>query len=441
MMKKLLIGLYALLTSVAACSFLMICYDLRWLILLVPLFLLCNLLPGFFWIRSKQKHLHFCCHGAQMLVIFLFSTAISFVYHLVLLFSWNAIGGGWMYLASVAVCVGVEAVVFWNGILCIYLTSVQLGIKYRVIGALCGLIPLANLVVLGKMLHIVFDEIRFEVEKEQVDTIRAAERICDTRYPILLVHGVFFRDFRFVNYWGRIPKALETNGARVYYGNQHSAATVADCAAELNARIRKIVEETGCEKVNIIAHSKGGLDSRYAMAYLGAEPYVASLTTINTPHRGCEFADFLLSKVSDEIKNRVAITYNAALHKLGEEKPDFLAAVNDLTASSCVERDKEMGVPEGIFCQSIGSVMPKASGGRFPMNYSYLFVKCFDGRNDGLVGEKSFQWGQNYRLLEPKGKRGISHGDMIDLNRENIEEFDVREFYVQLVADLKNRGL
>ena len=76
MMKKLLIGLYALLTSVAACSFLLIRYDLRWLILLVPLFLLCNLLPGFFWVRSKQKHLHFCCHGAQMLVIFLFSNAL-----------------------------------------------------------------------------------------------------------------------------------------------------------------------------------------------------------------------------------------------------------------------------------------------------------------------------------------------------------------------------
>jgi triacylglycerol lipase len=36
--------------------------------------------------------------------------------------------------------------------------------------------------------------------------------------------------------------------------------------------------------------------------------------------------------------------------------------------------------------------------------------------------------------------RGISHADMIDLNRENISGFDVREFYVQLVADLKRRG-
>ena len=38
-------------------------------------------------------------------------------------------------------------------------------------------------------------------------------------------------------------------------------------------------------------------------------------------------------------------------------------------------------------------------------------------------------------------KRGISHGDMIDLNRENIEGFDVREFYVGLVSELKAKGL
>ena len=32
------------------------------------------------------------------------------------------------------------------------------------------------------------------------------------------------------------------------------------------------------------------------------------------------------------------------------------------------------------------------------------------------------------------------NGDMIDLNRENIKGFDVREFYVQVVAGLKKMG-
>ena len=79
-----------------------------------------------------------------------------------------------------------------------------------------------------------------------------------------------------------------------------------------------------------------------------------------------------------------------------------------------------------------------------------LFVTSFammfnsyglDGENDGLVGESSFAWGEKYTLLRSKGTRGISHGDVIDLNRENIRDFDVRAFYSELVSDLRNRGL
>jgi triacylglycerol lipase len=43
-------------------------------------------------------------------------------------------------------------------------------------------------------------------------------------------------------------------------------------------------------------------------------------------------------------------------------------------------------------------------------------------------------------MLSAAGKRGISHGDVIDLNREKFDGFDVREFYVQLVSDLKQKG-
>ena len=87
-------------------------------------------------------------------------------------------------------------------------------------------------------------------------------------------------------FWGRIPKELRRNGATAYYGQQQSAAAVEDSGKELAERIRQIVETTGCEKVNIIAHSKGGLDSRAAIAHAGCAPYVATLTTINTPPPG-----------------------------------------------------------------------------------------------------------------------------------------------------------
>jgi triacylglycerol lipase len=99
-----------------------------------------------------------------------------------------------------------------------------------------------------------------------------------------------------------------------------------------------------------------------------------------------------------------------------------------------------MPQPEGVYCQSVGSVLKKAINGKFPLILTYQLVKEFDGPNDGLVGWESFQWGESYQLLEPEGRRGISHGDVIDMNRENIPGFDVREFYVQLVVKLKEKG-
>ena len=46
-------------------------------------------------------------------------------------------------------------------------------------------------------------------------------------------------------------------------------------AAEIAKKVKRITEQTGCEKVNVIAHSKGGLDCRYAITHLGLDRYVA----------------------------------------------------------------------------------------------------------------------------------------------------------------------
>lgn len=416
-----------------------------WLILvLLMCFLMTNIVPSIFNMRLQTARLRVCGNGCELLCLFLFSTVASIIYSCVGFagcFSAESVAANpKLWIINTLIVILVEAVIFWNGIIRVYMTSVQLGIRMRVIGILCGWIPIVHLIVLGMIIHTVSDEVAFENNKILLDKERESMQICRTKYPIMLVHGVFFRDFRYLNYWGRIPKELEKNGAVIYYGNHQSAASVADSAAELVERMKQILEETGASKLNIIAHSKGGLDCRYALSMLGAEEYVASLTTINTPHRGCEFADYLLSKISQKEKDVIANTYNAALKKLGDYSPDFLAAVNDLTVSACQARNEIVKDVDGVYYQSIGSKLNVASGGRFPLNFSYRLVHYFDGANDGLVGKNSFVWGDNYRFLIVKGKRGISHGDMIDLNRENIPDFDVREFYVQLVQELKKKG-
>ena len=178
----------------------------------------------------------------------------------------------------------VECLVFWVGMLRIYCTSVQLGIKWRLIGLLMGWIPILNLVILHRMMQITRNEAEFENEKFLLDQQRAETQICHTKYPILLVHGVFFRDFRYLNYWGRIPRALRANGAILFYGEQQSAENVESCGKELAEKIRTIVEQNGCEKVNIIAHSKGGLD------IINDSIISSSHAETSTPAKGCDKA-------------------------------------------------------------------------------------------------------------------------------------------------------
>jgi triacylglycerol lipase len=408
-------------------------------VILALLFVFINISPIFYDRRLSTRRLRICGGGCELLLIFLISTLLSTIYFVYLAARTHP-GPASVWITHLLLVVAVEAIVFWNGIIRVYLTSTQIGIKWRVIGVLCGWIPVAHLFVLFKIIRIASKETAFESDKIHLDKIRENDQICRTRYPLLLVHGVFFRDFKYLNYWGRVPNALKKNGAVIYYGNQQSAASVADCGLEISERIRQLAEESGCGKVNIIAHSKGGLDCRYAVSRLGADPYVASLTTVNTPHRGCLFADYLLSKIPESTRDFVARQYNAALKKLGDENPDFLAAVRDLTASACKERNESVPDVPGVFYQSVGSKLNKASGGRFPLNFSYHLVKNFDGPNDGLVSADSFSWGERSIFLTVAGNRGISHGDVIDLNRENIEGFDVREFYVGLIHDLKERG-
>lgn len=368
------------------------------MIFLLVFYFIVNIKPTMERGKITSRRLRFCYSGCELLRIFLISMLLSAVYILAMIpivFKENKL----LWLLNLLCVFLAEAVVFWNGIIRLYISSVQIGIKWRVIGIMCGFIPIVNLIVLTKLMRLASNEVSFENEKNLYYLERKNEKICDTKYPILMVHGVFFRDFRYFNYWGRIPKELKRHGARIYYGNHQSAASVADSGRELSERIMEVLKETGASKVNVIAHSKGGLDTRYSISRLGMSQYVASLTTINTPHRGCEFADYLLD--------------------LNEEVVD----------------------QPNVYYQSVGSKLNVASGGRFPLNFSYELVKYFDGSNDGLVSESSFPWGEDYHFLTVDGKRGISHGDMIDLNRENIQGFDVREFYVELVHGLKEKGL
>lgn len=104
------------------------------------------------------------------------------------------------YLIIALIAIITETLIFWDGIIRVYLTSRQLGIKWRVIGIICGWLPIINLIALGKIISVASREVKTENNRQLLNEKRKNQQICATKYPILLVHGVFFRDFRYFNY-------------------------------------------------------------------------------------------------------------------------------------------------------------------------------------------------------------------------------------------------
>ena len=119
-----------------------------------------------------------------------------------------------------------------------------------------------------------------------------------TKYPIVLVHGMVAKDFSFWHAFRGIAGFLKAQGLKVYVTNQDGVGTIADNAAQLKAEITDILQKEGCEKVNLIAHSKGGLDARFMISKLDIANHVASLTTLSTPHHGSRLSAMLLKMPS-----------------------------------------------------------------------------------------------------------------------------------------------
>lgn len=328
-----------------------------------------------------------------------------------------------------------------NGVLRIIFASTQLSLVMRVALFFTWWIPFLNIFVCWRCCRVAKREYLFMLYKKELNESRKDNNLCKTKYPLLMVHGIFWRDWQIFNYWGRISKELLRNGAVIYYGNQQSAAPMEICASELKEQILHIIEKENCNKVNIIAHSKGGLDARYAISRLDAAPYVASLTTIGSPHLGCRLVDIAIKKLPQSLIRRVAKGYNAMYKKLGDAEPDFISGVNDLTTEQCSLFNEDAVDKTGILYSSYASKMSSFFGAGFPLNVGYAILRHTDGENDGFVSVESAKWGNYLGCCETKHIRGVSHGDMIDLTRKNIKGFDVSEFYINIAKYLRSEGL
>ncbi|HET8871605.1 MAG TPA: triacylglycerol lipase, partial [Aquabacterium sp.] len=176
-----------------------------------------------------------------------------------------------------------------------------------------------------------------------------------TKYPIVLVHGLFgFDSILGIDYWYRIPENLRADGAQVYV-TQVSAANSTEVRGEqLLTQVKQILAISGASKVNLIGHSHGGPTARYVAGV--APELVASVTSVGGVNRGSDFADAVRGVLPDgsPLTSVVAATVDATLTTLIEAlsgqpslPKDANAALTSLTTagSSAFNTKFPAGVP------------------------------------------------------------------------------------------------
>ena len=248
------------------------------------------------------------------------------------------------------------------------------------------------------------------------------------RYPIVLAHGLLgFSELQLasylppVQYWYGIKDALTAQGASVICASVPPSSSIEDRAAKLRDDIDAAAsgpDYKGArpERVNIIAHSMGGLDARYMISHLPPRTAdVGSLVTVSSPHRGSQLADVLLDADAG------APIHLPRLYGLLERAGLGTAAFAQLTRKYMTGTFNP-GTPDAESARyfSFGAACdepPLLS----PFRQPWRVIREAEGPNDGLVSVESSRWGAYRGTLV-----GVSHLDLI--NWSNRVRWTVREW-------------
>lgn len=253
-----------------------------------------------------------------------------------------------------------------------------------------------------------------------------------------------------LGYFRYIGRTLQERGFEVHETSVSFAGSLDKRGADLRRAVEQILAGRGPQaRVNIIAHSMGGLDARYMVARLGMADRVASLVTIGTPHLGSSLADW-------RYEDRKAPRW--IIHRLKSMGVDFSGAF-DLTTRRCRAFGAEVEAAEaanGITYITYAAAQRDRSRVFWPLRRSWDVVREREGTNDGLVSFASQLW--QAELRGPNGGKRVERREF-PLPADHLneigwwhpwagpirerQEFErrIRNVYVQIAEDLRARGL
>jgi len=279
-----------------------------------------------------------------------------------------------------------------------------------------------------------------------------------TRYPIVLVHGLFgFDNIGPLEYFYGIPEDLRANGAQVVVSQVSAANSTEVRGEQLLAYVRQVLAVTGASKVNLIGHSHGGPTIRYVASV--APEIVASVTSVAGPNQGAALADDIrgVAPPGSIPETLLATIVNGFATFIGIisgdpwQPEDSAAALDSLTTAGMAAFNAAH--PEGVPTTPCGQGAPVVNGVRYyswsgaqpftnvfdPVDYSLGLVSlAYSGKNDGLVGSCSSHLG-----LVIRDDYAMNHLDEVNQTAGIVNWFEVdpKSVFRQHANRLKNAGL
>jgi len=245
----------------------------------------------------------------------------------------------------------------------------------------------------------------------------AADTYTQTKYPIVLVHGLLGWDsLGPVEYWYGIPSELRRSGATVFTASVSQSNSSEVRGEQLLKYLQTLQATYGYTKFNLIGHSHGGNTVRYTAAV--APALVASVTTLGTPHQGSKVADLIENVTSTTGTTGLVATIVNGLSSViaffngtSSNPQDALGSLQSLKTSGAQDFNRRF--PQGAPTSACGDGPEVVNGVRYySMGGTSPVTNLLDPTegllvagalvfgteaNDGLVSRCSSRWGKVLR--------------------------------------------
>jgi triacylglycerol esterase/lipase EstA (alpha/beta hydrolase family) len=263
-----------------------------------------------------------------------------------------------------------------------------------------------------------------------------------TRYPILLVHGwTGWDSIGPYQYFFRVPEHLREGGAEAHVASLDPYNSVTVRAEQLAQQIDALLAEQHAQKLNIIAHSQGGLDARRAISALGYGDRIGALVTISTPHRGTPLSDVALGILPGEAQEALSFLLNLLGAIAVGSESDALASFGSLT-EAWVQQEfnpQHPDDPRVSYLSYAGRCCATGEGCGdlcdVEIQFTHHLLQALAGDNDGVVPVSSAVWG------EYLGEIPADHFDQVgQLAGVTGPNFNHLEFYQSVKMLLVERG-